>query len=69
LEQIILKNMGEKQQISFKIDSDVITDFDNTLQDFKEVTGMKPVRQEAIEAAMKDYIKKLKKQIEALKSL
>lgn len=59
--------MGEKQQISFKIDSDVITSFDKTLNEFKEVTGMKPVRQEAIEVAMKDYITKLRKQIELLK--
>ena len=61
--------MGEKQQISFKIDSDVITKFDKVLNDFKDITGMKPVRQEAIEVAMKDYISKLEKQIEALKSL
>lgn len=59
--------MGEKQQISFKIDSDVIADFDKTLNDFKEVTGMKSVRQEAIEVAMKEYIAKLKRQIEILK--
>lgn len=61
--------MGEKQQISFKIDSDVISDFDKTLNEFRDLTGMKPVRQEAIEVAMKEYIQKLKKQIEALKSL
>lgn len=61
--------MGEKQQISFKIDADVIADFDKTLNDFKEVTGMKSVRQEAIEVAMKEYIAKLKKQIELLKGL
>ena len=59
--------MGEKQQISFKVDSDVIADFDKTLNEFKEVTGMKPVRQEAIEIAMKEYTAKLKKQIETLK--
>lgn len=61
--------MGKKQQISFKIDSDVVSEFDKTLNEFKEATGMKPVRQEAIEVAMKEYIFKLKKQIEALKSL
>lgn len=61
--------MGEKQQFSFKIDSDVIAEFDKTLNDFKEVTGMKSVRQEAIEVAMKEYIVKLKKQIELLKGL
>ena len=55
--------MGEKQQISFKIDSDVIKDFDNVLMEFKDATGVKPVRQESIEAAMKDYIVKMRKQI------
>jgi len=61
--------MGEKQQISFKIDSDVIADFDKTLNEFKDVTGMKPVRQEAIEIAMKEYIAKLRRQIETLKGI
>jgi len=60
--------MGEKQQISFKIDSDVIIDFDKALNEFKDVTGMKSIRQEAIEVAMKDYIQKLRNQIELLKS-
>lgn len=59
--------MGEKQQISFKIDSDVISDFDKVLNEFKDVTGMKSIRQEAIEVAMKDYIQKLRSQIELLK--
>ncbi len=59
--------MGEKQQISFKIDSDVIKDFDNVLNEFRTTTGMKPIRQEAIEVAMKEYIIKLRKQIEILK--
>lgn len=61
--------MGEKQQISFKIDSDVIAEFDKTLNEFKDVTGMKPVRQEAVEIAMKEYIAKLKRQIETLKGI
>lgn len=61
--------MGEKQQISFKVDSDVIADFDKTLNEFKDVTGMKPVRQEAIEIAMKEYTAKLRKQIETLKKI
>jgi|GEM_PF-2081015 len=59
--------MGEKQQITFKVDSDVISDFDKALIDFKEVSGIKPVRQESIEAAMKDYVIKIRKQIELLK--
>lgn len=61
--------MGEKQQISFKIDSEVIAEFDKTLNEFKDVTGMKPVRQEAVEIAMKEYIAKLKRQIETLKGI
>ena len=61
--------MGEKQQISFKIDSEVISDFDKALNEFKDLTGLKSVRQDAIEVAMKDYIIKLRKQIETLKGV
>lgn len=61
--------MGKKQQISLKLDSDLITEFDKVRDEFKDVTGMKPIRQEAIEVAMWDYITKLRKQIESLKSL
>ncbi|MDA3867021.1 MAG: hypothetical protein PF489_09790 [Salinivirgaceae bacterium] len=60
--------MGEKQQISFKVDSDVLSEFDNVLHKYHEATGIKPVKQESFEAAFKDYIQKLKKQIELLKS-
>ena len=55
--------MGEKQQISFKIDAEVIKEFDDILMEFRDATGVKPVRQESIEAAMKDYIIKMRKQI------
>lgn len=60
--------MGEKQQISFKVDSAILREFDEALNKFKEVTGIKPVRQESIEVAMSDYTKKLLKQIEILKN-
>jgi uncharacterized protein (DUF4415 family) len=61
--------MAAKQQISFKIDSDVVSEFDKVLNEFKDATGMRAVRQEAIEMAMKEYIIKLRKQIEALKKM
>jgi hypothetical protein len=61
-------DMGEKQQLTFKMDSDVVVDLDKVLSEFKEITGAKPVRQECIEAAIKDYIIKLRKQIELLKT-
>ncbi|WP_299576691.1 hypothetical protein [uncultured Sunxiuqinia sp.] len=61
--------MGEKQQVSFKLDSDVVERFDNALDKYKEVTGIKPKKLECFEVAVKDYIEKLEKQIEALKSL
>lgn len=60
--------MGEKQQLTFKIDSDVISEFDKILSEYKEVTGIKPVRQDSIETAMKDYIAKTRKQIELFKT-
>jgi hypothetical protein len=61
--------MGEKQQLSFKVDSDVIQDFDKVLIEYHEATGIKPVKQESFEAAFKDYILKLRKQIETLRKL
>lgn len=61
--------MGEKQQITFKIDSDIVREFDEVLKEFHKVTGVKPVKQESYETAFKNYIEKLKTQINALKSL
>lgn len=61
--------MGEKMQVGFKVDPNIYKDFDEVLNEFHEVTGIKPVKQESFETAMKDYIVKLKKQIEALKGL
>jgi hypothetical protein len=59
--------MGEKQQLSFKVDSDVIKEFDKVLNEYHKATGVKPVKQESYETAFKDYISKLRKQIEVLK--
>ena len=59
--------MGEKQQLSFKVDSDVIADFDKVLHEYHEATGIKPVKQESYETAFRDYISKLRKQIAILK--
>lgn len=61
--------MGEKQQVSFKLDNDIIERFDNVLNKYKDVTGIKPKKLECFEVAIKDYIEKLEKQIEALKNL
>ena len=61
--------MGEKQQVSFKLDNEVIERFDQTLEKYKVVTGLKPKKLECFEVALKDYIEKLEKQIEALKGL
>jgi hypothetical protein len=61
--------MGEKQQIGFKVDSEVLIEFDKVLEDFHKATGVKPVKQESYETAFKDYIQKLRTQIESLKSL
>lgn len=58
--------MGEKQQFSFKADSDLIKEFNEVLHKFHEVTGVKPVKQESFETALRDYIKKLEKQIKLL---
>lgn len=60
--------MGDKQQLTFKVDSDIISEFDKALIEFKKATGVKPIRQECIETAIKDYIIKMRKQIELLKT-
>jgi len=60
--------MGEKIQISFKVNSDVVSELDKAIAEFKESTGIKPVRQDCIEEAMKDYTIKMRKQIELLKT-
>ena len=59
--------MGEKIQMGFKVDSDIYREFETVLDEFHKVTGVKPVKQESFETAMKDYIIKLRKQIEMLK--
>ncbi len=59
--------MGEKHQVSFKVDEDIIARFDQALEKFKEVTGIKPKKLECFEVALKDYIEKLEKQAETLK--
>jgi hypothetical protein len=59
--------MGEKIQMGFKVDSDIYKEFEAVLDEFHKVTGVKPVKQESYETAMKDYIIKLRKQIEMLK--
>ena len=60
--------MGEKIQMGFKVDSDIYKQFEDVLTEFHTVTGVKPVKQESFETAMKDYVIKLKKQIEILKN-
>ena len=61
--------MGEKQQISFKVDSDIIREFDEVLKEYHAATGIKPVKQESYESAFKEYIAKLRRQIDALKGV
>jgi len=59
--------MPDKIQISFKVNSNVVIDLDRAIVEFKKATGIKPVRQDCIEEAMKDYTIKIRKQIELLK--
>lgn len=53
--------------MGFKVDSDIYQEFELVLNEFHKVTGVKPVKQDSYETAMKDYILKLKRQIELLK--
>ena len=61
--------MGEKIQMGFKVDSTIYQEFEQVLDEFHKATGVKPVKQESYETAMKDYILKLRKQIEVLKGV
>ena len=61
--------MGEKIQVNFKVDEDVMNRFDEALEKFKAVTGLKPKRLECFEVALKDYIDKLENQAETLKTI
>jgi len=45
----------------------MLKQFDDVLTEFIEVNKVKPFRQKSIEMAMKDYVYKLKRQIEVLK--
>lgn len=60
--------MGDKIQLSFKLDSDVVADLDKIILEFKGITGAKLIRQECIESAIKDYIVKLRGQAELLQT-
>lgn len=50
----------EKKQFGFKVNPDTMTEFHLALDDFHRVTGVKPVRQDSLETAIKDYTQKLK---------
>lgn len=53
-------------QIGFKVDEDLINEFEETLVKYHEVSGVRPVKQDSFETAIRDYISKLKKQIKIL---
>lgn len=60
--------MKEKVTISFKMDLEVSISFDKALVRFNKVTGIKPVKQESYEQAIKDYTDKLNKMIDAIEN-
>ncbi|MCW3784932.1 hypothetical protein [Plebeiibacterium sediminum] len=60
--------MSDKVQVSFKVETELMEEFDTALEKFKEVSGIKPKKLECFEVALKDYIEKLNKQTQALRN-
>ncbi len=58
-----------KKNITFQAEEDSLNDFDKVLQEYEQLTGISLKKGNCIEIAMKEYIVKLKKQIEVLKGL
>ncbi len=56
-----------KKNINFQAEEDNLNDFDKVLQEYEELTGISLKKGNCLEVAMKDYIIKLRKQIEMLK--
>lgn len=56
-----------KKNINFPAEEDTVTDFENTLKEYEEVTGLSLKKGNCMEIALKEYILKLKKQIDILK--
>ncbi len=58
-----------KKNITFQAEEDSLQEFDKVLQEYEQLTGLSLKKGNCIEIAMKEYISKLKKQIEVLKGL
>jgi hypothetical protein len=56
-----------KKQITFKIDSEVYSELDRLLGEIHQITGISPIRQSAIETAIKRYFVELDEIITRLK--
>lgn len=59
----------DKRNINFKASLKLLEDFDKTLKDYEDVSGLSLKKGNCLEIAMRDYIIKLKKNIETLKSI
>ena len=58
-----------KKNINFQAEEDNLNEFEKVLQEYEQLTGISLKKGNCLEIAMKEYITKLKKQIEVLKGL
>jgi len=58
-----------KKNINFQAEEDNIKEFEKTLKEFETITGIDLKKGNCLEIAMKEYVVKLKKQIEALRDI
>lgn len=58
-----------KKNVNFQAEEDTIKELDKVLMEYEEASGISLKKGNCLEIATKDYIQKLKKQIETLKSL
>ncbi|WP_297095602.1 hypothetical protein [uncultured Draconibacterium sp.] len=56
-----------KKNVNFQAEEDTSNEFDAVLKEYEEVTGISLKKGNCLEIAMKDYVIKLRKQIELLK--
>ena len=58
-----------KKNITFQAEEDNLNEFEKILQEYEQITGISLKKGNCLEIAMKEYIVKLKNQIEVLKGL
>lgn len=58
-----------KKNITFQAEEDNLNEFEKILLEYEQLTGISLKKGNCLEIAMKEYIAKLRKQIETLKGI